>query len=120
SITNDVAKYFGIVPGLFVGLAGAQALNLLGLPDPKIAVLATLLFNALMIPVLIPLALGGVSFRPMSAVDLLRRNLLIYGGGGLVSAFVGIKLLYLAIAWAELLPFAVHLGVVAHPVRGAL
>jgi len=120
SITNDVAKYFAIIPGLFVGLAGAAALNVLGLPDPKVAVLATLIFNALMIPALIPLALGGVSFRPQSAVDLLRRNLLLYGVGGLVSAFVGIKLLYLLLANLETLPAIVSLGDAVRQLLGAL
>jgi K+-transporting ATPase ATPase B chain len=108
SITNDVAKYFAIVPGLFVGISGVAALNLLQLQNPSVAVLATLLFNALMIPLLIPLALRGVHFRPAAAVDLLRRNLLIYGLGGLVSAFVGIKLLYIGLADVDQLPMMIH------------
>ena len=98
SITNDVAKYFAIVPALFVGIPTLYFLNVLQLADPHRAVLAALLFNAFMIPLLIPLALVGASFRPMSAVDLLRRNLLLYGLGGFVSAFVGIKLLYLLLS----------------------
>ncbi|HTT35511.1 MAG TPA: potassium-transporting ATPase subunit KdpB [Thermoplasmata archaeon] len=120
SITNDVAKYFAIIPGLFVGVAGVASLNLLGLPDPQTAVLATLLFNALMIPVLIPLALRGVSFRPQSAVDLLRRNLVIYGVGGLVSAFAGIKLLYLLLAYLEGVPALAAIGLAARHLLGGL
>jgi potassium-transporting ATPase ATP-binding subunit len=96
SITNDVAKYFAVIPAIFVAVPTLAFLNILQLSDPSTAVLAALLFNALMIPLLIPLALIGASFRPMPAVDLLRRNLLLYGGGGLVSAFVGIKVLYVA------------------------
>jgi K+-transporting ATPase ATPase B chain len=99
SITNDVAKYFAVIPAIFIGVTNLAFLNVLQLTDPSTAVLATLLFNALMIPLLIPLALVGASFRPMAAVDLLRRNLILYGGGGLVSAFVGIKLLYLLMFW---------------------
>jgi potassium-transporting ATPase ATP-binding subunit len=104
SITNDVAKYFAIIPAIFVAsgavaLPGIGFLNVLALTNPELAVLATLLFNALIIPVLIPLALAGVPFHPRPAIDLLRRNLVYYGFGGLVSAFVGIKLLYLLLAW---------------------
>ncbi len=97
SITNDVAKYFAIIPAVFVGFAGMETLNIMQLTDPKTAVIAALLFNALMIPLLIPIAMRGASFRPQSAVELLRRNLLIYGVGGLVSAFIGIKLVYLGV-----------------------
>ncbi len=105
SITNDVAKYFVIIPAIFAtasataALSGVSALNVLGLSDPYLAVLAALVFNALIIPLLIPLALAGVPFRPRSAIDLLRRNLLTYGIGGLVSAFVGIWLCYLFLGW---------------------
>ncbi len=111
SITNDVAKYFAILPAIFVVaggtvLAGVAPLNILGLSDPALAVLSALLFNALVIPLLIPLALAGVRFRPRSATDLLRRNLLAYGVGGLVSAFVGIKLVYLFLAWLYAQPIA--------------
>ncbi|MCI4336774.1 MAG: potassium-transporting ATPase subunit KdpB [Thermoplasmata archaeon] len=120
SITNDVAKYFAIVPGLFVGLGGAAALNILQLPNPETAVLATLVFNALMIPLLIPIALRGVSFRPQSAVDLLRRNLLIYGLGGLLSAFIGIKVLYLLFAYSLNLPAVVSFGLAVHHLLGGL
>ena len=116
SITNDVAKYFAIIPAIFlasgaVALPGVGFLNVLGLTNPELAVLATLLFNALIIPVLIPLALAGVPFRPRPAIDLLRRNLIYYGFGGLVSAFVGIKLLYLLLAWMSGFGWVQGLGV---------
>ncbi|HTZ61684.1 MAG TPA: potassium-transporting ATPase subunit KdpB [Thermoplasmata archaeon] len=104
SITNDVAKYFAIIPAIFVAtgaadLSGVSALNVLGLSNPQLAVLAALLFNAFIIPVLIPLALAGVPFRPRPAIDLLRRNLIYYGFGGLISAFAGIWLIYLLLNW---------------------
>jgi len=104
SITNDVAKYFVIIPAIFatagsLSLPGITALNLLGFTNPYLAVLAALVFNALIIPLLIPLALAGVPFRPRTAIDLLRRNMLTYGLGGLVSAFVGIWLCYLLLGW---------------------
>ena len=116
SITNDVAKYFAIIPALFIAagsgaLPGIQFLNIMGLSNPQLAVLSALLFNAIIIPFLIPLALAGVPFRPRSAIDLLRRNLLYYGIGGLVSAFVGIKLIYLLLAYLGGLPFFMSLGV---------
>jgi potassium-transporting ATPase ATP-binding subunit len=120
SITNDVAKYFAIIPAIFIAsgaasLPGISIMNVLALNNPELAVLAALLFNALIIPFLIPLALVGVPFRPRNAIDLLGRNLLTYGFGGLVSAFVGIKLIYLLIAWLAGLPFFVNLGTaVAH------
>ena len=106
SITNDVAKYFVIIPAIFAATAlpGVAALNVLGFADPLLAVLAALVFNALIIPLLIPLALAGVPFRPRSAIDLLRRNMLTYGLGGLVSAFVGIWLCYVFLHWAIGLP----------------
>jgi K+-transporting ATPase ATPase B chain len=94
SVTSDVAKYFALLPAIFLGVG---FLNILGLGDPRVAVLATLLFNALTIPLLIPIALRGVRFRPRSASELLSRNLMVYGLGGLVLAFVGIKLLYLGL-----------------------
>jgi K+-transporting ATPase ATPase B chain len=115
SITNDVAKYFAIIPALFIAagsasLPGIVVLNIMGLSNPQLAVLAALLFNAVIIPFLIPLALAGVPFRPRSAIDLLRRNLILYGGGGLVSAFVGIKLIYLLLAYLGGLPLFAMLG----------
>jgi potassium-transporting ATPase ATP-binding subunit len=117
SITNDVAKYFAIIPAIFIasgaaGLPGISVMNVLGLDNPQLAVLAALLFNAVIIPFLIPLALIGVPFRPRSAIDLLRRNLLIYGFGGLVAAFVGIKLIYILLAWLATLPFYQYAGAV--------
>jgi K+-transporting ATPase ATPase B chain len=112
SITNDVAKYFVIIPAIFataaagaVALPGISALNVLGFSDPYLAVLAALVFNALIIPLLIPLALAGVPFRPRSAIDLLRRNMLTYGLGGLVSAFVGIWLCYLLLGYLGGVPW---------------
>jgi K+-transporting ATPase ATPase B chain len=94
SITSDVAKYFALLPAIFVTV---PFLTLLGLAVPQVAVLATLLFNALTIPLLIPLALRGVQFRPRAASDLLTRNLVVYGLGGLVLAFVAIKVLYVGL-----------------------
>ncbi len=120
SITNDVAKYFAIIPAIFVtagaaGLPGVAVLNILGLSNPYLAVLAALLFNALIIPLLIPLALAGVPFRPRTAIDLLRRNMLTYGLGGLVSAFVGIWLCYYLLLWLTGMPFVHAIGAtVAH------
>jgi K+-transporting ATPase ATPase B chain len=96
SIANDVAKYFAILPALFAG-AGLQALNVMNLASPKSAILSAMVFNALIIPALVPLALKGVQFRPLSADQLLRRNLLVFGVGGVVAPFVGIKLIDLAL-----------------------
>ena len=115
SITNDVAKYFAIIPAIFIAsgvatLPGIELMNVLGLTNPQLAVLSALLFNAIIIPFLIPLALVGVPFRPRSAIDLLRRNLLVYGFGGLVSAFVGIKLIYLLLEWVATFPVYQALG----------
>jgi potassium-transporting ATPase ATP-binding subunit len=123
SITNDVAKYFAIIPVLFAtagaGFVGVRELNVLGLTDPHLAVLSTVLFNALMIPALIPLALRGVPFRPRSAIDLLRQNLVLYGIGGLVSAFVGIKAVYIVLVWLGQIPVWQHLlTAVAHFLPG--
>ncbi|MFN6343988.1 MAG: potassium-transporting ATPase subunit KdpB [Cyanobium sp.] len=96
SIANDIAKYFAILPALFAG-AGLEALNVMKLASPKSAILSAMVFNALIIPALVPLALKGVQFRPLSADQLLRRNLLVFGLGGVVAPFVGIKLIDLAI-----------------------
>jgi K+-transporting ATPase ATPase B chain len=96
SIANDIAKYFAILPALFAG-AGLQALNVMKLASPKSAILSAMVFNALIIPALVPLALKGVQFRPLSAEQLLRRNLLVFGVGGVVAPFVGIKLIDLAL-----------------------
>jgi len=92
SIANDVAKYFAIIPALFVTTYPALgALNLMGLASPQSAILSAVIFNALIIVALIPLALKGVTYRPVGAVVLLRRNLLVYGLGGILLPFVGIK-----------------------------
>jgi K+-transporting ATPase ATPase B chain len=92
SIANDVAKYFAIIPAMFiVALPGLSGLNVMGLATPHSAVLSALIFNALIIPALIPLALRGVRFRPTSAEETFYRNLVVYGAGGLVVPFIGIK-----------------------------
>ena len=94
SIANDVAKYFAIVPALFISsIPALQALNIMHLHSPQSAILSAVIFNALIIPMLIPLALRGVKYRPIGAGALLRQNLLIYGGGGVVVPFIGIKLI---------------------------
>ena len=99
SITNDVAKYFAIIPAMFAGAyPGLESLNVMGLHSPTSAITSAIIFNALIIVALIPLALRGVRYAPSSAHDLLRRNLLLYGLGGLVLPFVGIKLIDLLIA----------------------
>jgi K+-transporting ATPase ATPase B chain len=98
SIANDVAKYFAIIPAMFAtAFPVLNALNVMGLRTPQSAILSAVIFNALVIIALIPLALRGVKYRPMSAAALLRRNLLIYGLGGIVAPFVGIKLIDLVI-----------------------
>jgi len=94
SIANDVAKYFAILPAAFVATYPALgALNIMGLHSPESAILSAVIFNALIIVVLIPLSLRGVKYRPVGAAQLLQRNLLIYGAGGLVVPFIGIKLI---------------------------
>ncbi|MBP6065066.1 potassium-transporting ATPase subunit KdpB [Bacteroides sp.] len=98
SIANDVAKYFAIVPALFmVAIPQLAALNIMGLHSPESAILSAVIFNAIIIPVLIPLALKGVQYKPIGASALLRRNLLIYGLGGMIVPFVGIKLIDLVV-----------------------
>ena len=99
SIANDVAKYFAILPAIFVAAyPGLGALNIMGLASPTSAILSAVIFNALVLVALVPLALRGVSYRPASAAVLLRRNLLVYGLGGLLVPFVGIKAIDLALA----------------------
>lgn len=94
SISNDVAKYFAIIPAMFAGAFPVlNTLNIMHLHNAESAVLSAVIFNALIIVALIPLALRGVSYRPLSAAALLRRNLLIYGAGGLIVPFIGIKLI---------------------------
>ncbi|MHC1764454.1 MAG: potassium-transporting ATPase subunit KdpB [Verrucomicrobiia bacterium] len=110
SIANDVAKYFAILPAMFLALyataGGANgplvALNLMRLASPESAILSAVIFNALIIVALIPLALRGVAYRPVGAVAVLRRNLLLYGLGGLVTPFAGIKAVNLAISFMRL------------------
>src|SRR5215217_3969555 len=98
SIANDVAKYFAIIPALFVATYPALAnLNIMGLSSPESAILSAVIFNALIIIALIPLALKGVPYRPVGAAALLSRNLLVYGIGGLVAPFLGIKLVDMAV-----------------------
>ncbi|GAB3925154.1 potassium-transporting ATPase subunit KdpB [Larkinella terrae] len=98
SIANDVAKYFAIVPALFtVSIPALQSLNIMRLHSAESAILSAVIFNAIIIPMLIPLALRGVEYKPIGASALLRRNLFIYGFGGLVAPFIGIKLLDLVV-----------------------
>jgi len=98
SVANDVAKYFAIIPAMFVALyPGLGVLNIMDLASPESAILSAIIFNALIIPCLVPLALKGVTYRPIGAGPLLARNLAIYGLGGLVAPFVGIKLIDLAV-----------------------
>jgi len=98
SIANDVAKYFAIVPALFmVSIPALRSLNIMDLHSPQSAILSAVIFNAIIIPLLIPLALRGVEYKPIGASALLRRNLLIYGLGGVLIPFIGIKLIDLAV-----------------------
>jgi K+-transporting ATPase ATPase B chain len=109
SIANDIAKYFAILPAIFIATYASGArpgsksegplhvLNIMGLGDPRSAILSAVIFNALIIPLLIPLSLRGVRYRPIGASALLRRNLLIYGLGGIITPFIGIKLIDLII-----------------------
>jgi K+-transporting ATPase ATPase B chain len=98
SIANDVAKYFAIVPALFmVAIPALGALNVMGLKSPQSAILSAVIFNALIIPALVPLALKGVAYTPIGASALLRRNLLIYGLGGVIVPFIGIKIIDLVV-----------------------
>ena len=98
SIANDVAKYFAIIPAMFAGAFPVlNALNIMGLRTPQSAILSAVIFNALIIIALIPLSLRGVTYRPAGAAGILRRNLLIYGIGGIIVPFIGIKLIDLAV-----------------------
>ncbi len=99
SIANDVAKYFAIVPALFIAsIPALQSLNIMRLHTPESAILSAVIFNAIIIPLLIPLALKGVAYKPIGASALLRRNLLIYGLGGVIVPFIGIKLIDLVVS----------------------
>jgi K+-transporting ATPase ATPase B chain len=97
SISNDIAKYFAIIPVIFPN-AGISSLNIMGLASPESAILSALIYNALIIPALIPLALTGVKFRPLTADQLLQRNILIYGLGGVIAPFIAIKVIDVLIA----------------------
>ena len=98
SIANDVSKYFAIIPAAFATTyPQLNALNVMGLATPNSAILSAVIFNAIVIVLLIPLALRGVPYRPVGASELLGRNLLIYGLGGLIAPFIGIKLIDLAL-----------------------
>ncbi len=98
SIANDVAKYFAIIPAMFAGTFPVlNALNIMHLQTPESAVLSAVIFNALIIIALIPLALRGVKYRAMGAAALLRRNLWVYGFGGVIIPFIGIKLIDMVI-----------------------
>jgi K+-transporting ATPase ATPase B chain len=103
SISNDVAKYFAILPAIFVVLyPGLGVLNVMGLGSPQSAILSAIIFNALIIPALVPLALKGVKYRPAPAGTLLARNLAVYGVGGLIAPFIGIKIIDLAVSGLHL------------------
>ncbi|GGG99492.1 potassium-transporting ATPase subunit KdpB [Pedobacter zeae] len=98
SIANDVAKYFAIVPALFIAsIPALQSLNIMDLHSPESAIMSAVIFNAIIIPILIPLALKGVAYKPIGATALLRRNLFIYGIGGVVAPFIGIKIIDLLV-----------------------
>ncbi len=99
SIANDVAKYFAMLPAMFMlALPGVSALNIMHLATPESAVLSALIFNAIIIPILIPLALRGVRFQPTTANHMLARNVLLYGLGGLIVPFIGIKVIDLLLS----------------------
>lgn len=102
SIANDIAKYFAIIPAMFMlAIPELEALNIMKLHSPMSAILSALIFNAIIIPILIPLAMKGVAYKPMSSSQLLRRNLLVYGLGGIIVPFAGIKLIDLFVQfWA--------------------
>lgn len=99
SIANDIAKYFAIIPAIFsLAIPQMQVLNIMRLASPSSAVLSALIFNAVIIPCLIPLAMKGVKYRPMSSGKMLARNMMIYGLGGVVTPFIGIKIIDMIIA----------------------
>jgi potassium-transporting ATPase ATP-binding subunit len=99
SVANDVAKYFAIIPAMFAGVFPVlDRLNVMRLDSPNSAILSAVIFNAVIIPVLIPLSLRGVKFRAESASTMLRRNLFIWGVGGIIAPFIGIKLIDLLVS----------------------
>nr|ADN15247.1 K+-transporting ATPase, B subunit [Gloeothece verrucosa PCC 7822] len=104
SIANDIAKYFAIIPAMFAAI-GISSLNIMGLTSGSSAILSALIYNALIIPALIPLALRGVEFQPLSANQLLQKNILIYGVGGIIAPFIGIKVIDLLITGVGLARF---------------
>jgi K+-transporting ATPase ATPase B chain len=107
SIVNDVAKYFAIIPAMFVAAyPGIEALNIMHLTSPKSAILSAIIFNAIIIPILIPLALRGVKYKAKSAANILRKNLFIYGLGGLIVPFIGIKLIDMLVTTLHLVSLA--------------
>lgn len=100
SMANDIAKYFTILPAMFsVVLPQMQILNIMHLATPQSAILSALIFNAIIIPLLIPIAMRGVKFKPMKSEHLLLRNLSIYGLGGMIAPFIGIKIIDIPTAW---------------------
>lgn len=100
SMANDIAKYFAILPAMFsVVLPQMQILNIMHLATPQSAILSALIFNAIIIPLLIPIAMRGVKFKPMKSEYLLLRNLSIYGLGGMIAPFIGIKIIDIPTAW---------------------
>jgi K+-transporting ATPase ATPase B chain len=102
SVANDVAKYFAIIPAMFAAaFPQLEVLNVMRLRTPESAILSAVIFNALIIIALIPLALRGVRYRPVGAAVLLRRNLLIYGLGGIIAPFIGIKLIDVFLAYVR-------------------
>jgi potassium-transporting ATPase ATP-binding subunit len=103
SVANDVAKYFAIIPAMFAAAFPVLGvLNVMRLRTPESAILSAVIFNALIIVALIPLALRGVRYRPVGAAALLRRNLLVYGVGGVIAPFIGIKLIDVVITYLHL------------------
>ena len=104
SIANDLAKYFAIIPAMFAPIMPWLApLNIMGLSSPQSAILSAVIFNAVIIIILIPLALKGVKYRPAGASAILRRNLLIYGLGGVIAPFIGIKIIDIIITYLHLI-----------------
>jgi K+-transporting ATPase ATPase B chain len=94
SIANDIAKYFAIIPAMFmVTFPGLSVLNIMRLSSPQSAIMSAVIFNAIIIIILIPLALRGVKFKPASANEIIRKNVLIYGVGGIIAPFIGIKII---------------------------
>lgn len=103
SVANDVAKYFAIIPAMFAGVFPVLGiLNVMHLHTPESAILSAVIFNALIIIALIPLALRGVRYRPLGAAALLKRNLLIYGVGGIIAPFIGIKFIDLLLTYLRI------------------